>query len=96
MCGQTPHEVDFDYTIKFDLEGQGQLPSKTMKDLNQCFAPLIQIWWSKLERMIGYDAEKLGVDTKTHPHTRTYTPKTHSQTDRSRHQQYPKAKTGLE
>ena len=39
------------------------------------FTPLVQIWWSSLELMMSYRAEKLVIDkhTHTHRHTDTHT-----------------------
>ena len=33
--GQTQNGVNFEFEVKFDLEGQGPLPKKNNRDLNQ-------------------------------------------------------------
>ena len=39
----------------------------------RCFALMSQIWWSYLEGMMSYGADKLGVDAHTHEHTHRQT-----------------------
>ena len=39
--GQAQNGVNFDFEVKFDLEGQGQSPKKTNRDLNQ---GLLHLW----------------------------------------------------
>ena len=68
--------------LQMDLEVQGQSPQNT-KDLKQGggggggggVAPLIHIWWTQLERVTRYCADKLMTDTHTHMdrHTDTQT-----------------------
>ena len=36
-CGQAQHEVNFDFDLKFDLEGQRWLPPKTIGTLTKVF-----------------------------------------------------------
>ena len=77
-CGQAPNGVNFDFDLKFDLEGQGRLPLKTIGTLTKVFASLVQIWWASLERVMSYRVDKLG----------------DGRTDGRRQRQYPKAKIG--
>ena len=44
--GQAQNGVNFDFDVKFDLEGQGQSPQKIIEILNKVFTPLVQIWLS--------------------------------------------------
>ena len=44
-CGQTQNSVNFDFQVKFDLQGQGQSTPKTIGILTKMFACLVQIWW---------------------------------------------------
>ena len=55
---------------KFDLEGQGQSPSKTLGILTKLFYPLVQIWWSQLERVVARTNLWL---THIHTYKRTHT-----------------------
>ena len=57
---------------KFDLEGQGQSPSKTLGILTKLFYPLVQIWWSQLERVTSYRSDKPVINTHTHIQTHTH------------------------
>ena len=36
-CGQAQNGVNSDFKVKFDLEGQSQLPPKTIETLNKVF-----------------------------------------------------------
>ena len=65
--------VNSDFEVKFDLEGQGHLPPKTIGTLTKVFASLVQIWQSKLEQVPSYRADKQVIDTQTDTHTRTHT-----------------------
>ena len=81
--GQAQNGVNFDFEGKFDLEGNGQSPLKTTGILTKvfytCVSNLVILAWTGLELWRGQ--------------TRGW--RTHTQTDRRRQQQYPKAKTGL-
>ena len=44
--GQAQNEVKFDFEVKFDLEGQGQSPPKTIGILTKVFYIYGRIWWS--------------------------------------------------
>ena len=48
LSGQAQNGVNFDFEVKFDLEGQGQSPPKTIGFLTNrgLFTPRVQIWWS--------------------------------------------------
>ena len=50
LCGQAQNGVNFDFDVKFDLEGQGQWPppkkTKTEGSWPRSFTFVIQIWWS--------------------------------------------------
>ena len=85
--GQAQNGVNFDFEVKFDLEGQGQSPPKTIGILAKVFytyGPNLVIWaWTGDELSRGQASAY-----RTHGRTTT-------QTDRRRQQQYPKAKTGL-
>ena len=43
--GQAQNGVNVAFQVKFDLEGQGQSPPKTIGTLTKLFAPFGQIWW---------------------------------------------------
>ena len=84
--GQAQNGVNFDFEVKFDLEGQGQSPQKTIGIINKVFytyGPNVvilawmgdellrgQIWWRMDGRTAGWR-------------------------DRRRQRQHPEAKTGL-
>ena len=67
------------FQVKFDLEGQGQLPAPQKKKRKKrgswpsYFAPLVQINWSWLEQAMSYHTDKLVIDehvqTDTNGHT---------------------------
>ena len=42
---QTQNGVNFDFEVKFDLEGQGQSPPKTIGILTKIFYTYDLIWW---------------------------------------------------
>ena len=52
-CRQARNGVNFDFEVKFDLEGQGQSPPQNNRDLNQglwhlgskCGDPSLNGWW---------------------------------------------------
>ena len=89
-CGQAQNRVNFDFEVKFDLEGQGQLSYKTIGIITKVFC----IFGSNLVILAQTGPEllrgqaKVLTDRRTHTHTDT-------QTDRRRQRQYPEAKTGL-
>ena len=72
-CGQAQNWVNSDFKVKYDLEGQGQLPSKTVGTLNQVFC----IFGPKLERVSSYRADKQVItahtDGRTHRQTQATT-----------------------
>ena len=45
-CRQAQNGVTFDFEVKFDLEGQGQSPPKTIGILTKVFYSYGPIWWS--------------------------------------------------
>ena len=79
--------VNLYFEVKFDLEGQGQSPSKTIGILTKVFyiygPNLVILAW-----VMSYRADKQVLTAHTDGRTDT-------QTDRRRQRQYPKAKTGL-
>ena len=87
---QAQNGVNFDFEVKFDLEGQDQSPPKNHRYLNQGLLHL----WSKFgdpslnrSRVIARTSKWL-THRLTHTHIDTHT-------HRRRRWQYPKAKTGL-
>ena len=84
-CLQAQNGVNFDFEVKFDLEGQGQSPPKTIQILTKVFYTygpnLVILDWMGDELSRGQAG---GWCTHTDTHT-----------DRPRQRQYPKAKTGL-
>ena len=84
-CRQAQNGVNFDFEVKFDLEGQGQSPPKTIHILTKVFITygpnLVILAWMGDELSHGQAG---GWRTHTDTHT-----------DRRRQRQYPKAKTGL-
>ena len=86
-CRQAQNEVTFDFEVKFDLEGQGQSPPKTIGILTKVFYTygpnLVILAWTGDELSRGQTITA-PTDGRTDGHT-----------DRRRQQQYPKAKTGL-
>ena len=87
--GHAQNGVNFDFEVKFDLEGQGQSPPKTIGILTKVFYTfgpnLVILAWTgpKLSRGQASDWH-----TDSHTHTDKHT-------HRRRPWQYPKAKTGL-
>ena len=81
--GQAQNMAIFYFSVKFDLEVQGQLPPKTIgiltKVLCSCGPNLVILAWTR---------DKLSRGQASGYHTDT-------QTDRRSQRQYPKAKTGL-
>ena len=79
---QAQNGVNFDFEVKFELEGQGQSPPKTIGILNKVFYTygpnLVILAWMGDEL-----SDKLGEG------------RTDGRTDRRRQRQYPKANTGL-
>ena len=87
---QVQNGVNFDFKVKFDLEGQGQSPPKNNKDLNQ---GLLQLW-SKFgdPSLNGWCV--IAWTSKWLPHTRT-DEQTHTQTDAANENtQRPKLASG--
>ena len=86
-CRQAQNGVTFDFEVKFDLEGQGQSPPKTIRILTKVFYTygpnLVILAWMGDELSRG-QASDYRTDGRTEGHT-----------DRRRQRQYPKAKTGL-
>ena len=85
--GQAQNGVNFDFAVKFDLEGQGQSPPKTIGILTKVFYTygpnLVILAWMDDELSRGQASAY-----RTHRRMDT-------QTDRRMQRQYPKAKTGL-
>ena len=56
-CGQAQNGVNFDFEVKFDLEGQGQLPSKAIGTLTKVFCifdpNLVILAWTGPELSCG-------------------------------------------
>ena len=82
-CKQAQNEVKSDFRVKFDVEGQCQSPPRQQKSYPRCFAPRVPIWWSWLEWVTCYRAEKQRVDARTQRHT-----------GRCRQRQWPKLVLG--
>ena len=86
---QAQNGVTFDFEVKFDLDGQGQSPPKTIGILTKVFYTygpnLVILAWTGDELSRG---QASAYRTQTDGRTDT-------QTDRRRQRQYPKAKTGL-
>ena len=86
-CRQAQNGVTFDFEVKFDLEGQGQSPTKTIGILTKVFynygPNLVILAWTGDELSCGQAS-----DYRTHG-------RTDGRTDRRRQRQYPKAKSGL-
>ena len=85
--GQDQNGVNFAFEVKFDIEGQGQSPPKTIGILTKIFysygSNLVILGWT------GDELLRRQVSAyRTHGRTDT-------QTDRRKQRQYPKAKTGL-
>ena len=87
--GKAQNRVNFEFEVKFDLEGQGQSPPKTIGILTMVFytfgPDLAILAWTGPELSRGQASDWR---TDWHTHTRTHT-------HRRRRWQYPKAKTGL-
>ena len=82
---QTQNGVNFDFEVKFDLEGQGQSPPKTIGILTKVFyiyGPNLVILAETGHELSRGQARDWRTDGHTH-------------TDRRRQRQYPKANTGL-
>ena len=86
--GQTLNGVNFDFEAKFDLQGQGQSPSKTIGVLINVFTYMIQIWWSYLKRVMSYGQTSSWL---THGLTHTLT---HIQTTGNDNTRRPKLASG--
>ena len=56
-CGQAQNGVNFYFNLKFDLEGQGQLPPKTIENLVKVFCifgpNLVILAWKADELLRG-------------------------------------------
>ena len=82
-CGQAQNCVNFDFHVKFYLEGQDQSTPKTIWILTKLFCMSgsnLVILAGTSHRVTSYRTDKLMIDAHT---------------DRRRQRQYPKAKTGL-
>ena len=84
--GQAQNGVNFDFEVKFDLEGQGQSPPQNNRDLNQGLLHLRYKFGDPSLNACWVIART----SKWLPHGRT-----DGHTDRRRQRQYPKAETGL-
>ena len=78
--GQAQNGVNFEFEVKFDLEGQGQLPQKTIGVLTKVFcfsgSNLVILAWTVDELSLGQ-----AHDWRTHRHTDT---QTHAGNDNTR------------
>ena len=84
--GQAQNGINFDFEVKFDLEGQGQSTCQNNRDLNQGLLHLrCKFGDTSLNR-----CWVIMRTSKWLPHGRT-----DGHTDRRRQRQYQKAKTGL-
>ena len=82
---QAQNEVNFDFEVKLDLEGQCQSPPKTLGILTKVFytyGPNLVI--------LAWTGDKLSRGQSS-----AYRTQTDGHTDRRRERQYPKAKAGL-
>ena len=85
LCWHAQNGITFDFEVKFDLEGQGQSPPKTIGILTKVFyiyGPNFVIPAETGHELSCGQTEGWRTRTDTH-------------TDRRRQRQYPKAKTGL-
>ena len=85
LHGQAQNGVNFDFEVKFDLESHGQSLPKRIRILTKVFyiyGPNLVILAERGDELSRGQAR----DWRTDGHT---------QTDRHRQRQYPKAKTGL-
>ena len=76
--GQAQNGVNFDFEVKFDLEGQGQSPPKTIGILTKVFytfSPNFAILaWTGPELSRGQASDwRIDWHTHTHKHTHTHT-----------------------
>ena len=83
---QAQNGVNFDFEVKFDLEGQGQSPPKTIGILTKVF----YIYGPKFGDPSWNGSWVIARTSSWLTHGRT-----HTHTDRRRQRQYPKANTGL-
>ena len=72
--GQAQNGVNFDFGVQFDLEGQGQLPPKTIGILTNVFCTsgpdLVipasmgdELWWEQAQNGISFDSDlKFGLE----------------------------------
>ena len=89
--GQAQNGVNSDFEVKFDLEGQDQLPHKTIGTLTKVFC----IFGPNLA-ILAWTGPKLSRGQASDWHTDGQTDRqTDTHTHRRRQRQYPKAKTGL-
>ena len=90
-CRQAQNVVNFDFEVKFGLEGQSQSASKTIGILTKVlytYGPnLVILAWTGEELSRG--------QARDYRTPRGTDGRTDTQTDRRRQRQYPKAKTGL-
>ena len=88
--GQAQNGVNFDFEVKFDLEGQGQSPPKTIGILTKVFYTygpnLVILAWTGDELSRGQTWWRTDGRTDW---------RTDGRTDRRSQRQYPKANTGL-
>ena len=78
-CGQAQNGVNSDFQVKFDLEGQGQLPPKTIETLTKVFCifgPNLVKFGLNGSRVIAWTSKWLThrlTHRLTHPRTQTTT-----------------------
>ena len=82
---QAQNGVNFDFEVKFDVEGQGQSPPKTIEILTKVF----YIYGPNLVILADTGHEL------SHGQARDWHTDGHTHTDRRSQRQYPKANTGL-
>ena len=74
--GQAQNGVNSDFEVKFDLEGQGQLPPKTIETLTKVFCIFVPnvaiLAWTGPKLSRG-QASDWHTDWHTHTHTDTHT-----------------------
>ena len=89
--GQAQNGVNFDFEVKFHLEGQSHSPQKTIGILTKVFYTygpnLVILAWTGDESSRGQAS-----DYRTHRQTDG---RSDTQTDAANDNKYPKAKTGL-
>ena len=68
--GQTRHSWKWNFKLNLTIKININKSPKQKGCEPRCFAPLVHIWWSWLEWVTSYQADKLRL---THTHAQTYT-----------------------